>query len=738
MDVEYKIVSYEDVLKASYENKTNNMQIIISYHTTDSAGNNVIKTDNLQNYTYNENGDLVSLLDGNIIPKGNISFSDANGNPIIIDNLHYYSFDEKGKLVTLSPGEIIYLLQNNKSDSSIFVSEKELSSDLISSDLNYVNDSMNSLVGYIDDSGKLAYTAESGDAGLVGAIYDVTNYYKNINNTLYNGIAEEAGAISTIAGAYSALDSAAASAAQNNIGGGYYGGGGGGSKSKGSTIQGLTADEVNASTKKLIDETKSSALAGKFDEITSFLGKSLEPGKIGKIDVSKLGLSLNSIVPSLKDDSNKCSEMMGSITDFMSEINSSGKLKGSNWKNVKENLETYKSLLTASINSSSFISDVLSSAKKMVEDFLYPDTELDDSNLPELEKEYESLSIQITELTSKVSSMRSSQKKVCDYVLAKNSLGIEYNQETNCRLEPSNEEIQAIQNTIDGYQEKSDELKKQIDKINNFAIVVNNAQKMINDAASQVKEAFANPVNNTDGNSEFKSNFYLDLSAYGITSGSSCYDLLKNYIKPIEPEKTASTQTDGSKDNGSKATFVKIGEYEIDTSKMSSKAKKELAEVMENWPESMEKQRLVAIQSALSLMNKGITYSMDKRWAKNKDGSPACFDCSSFVTYCLRKSGLKINARRNVYTGSYLDSEINDYVAIKNRKNLIPGDVGLYSNTMKDNGANHIGMYIGRDKNGKEVWIEMNAGKNGIIVKHGNRGNGHCGFEYARRYTAYV
>ena len=80
MDVEYKIVSYEDVLKASYENKTNNMQIIISYHTTDSAGNNVIKTDNLQNYTYNENGDLVSLLDGNIIPKGNISFSDANGN----------------------------------------------------------------------------------------------------------------------------------------------------------------------------------------------------------------------------------------------------------------------------------------------------------------------------------------------------------------------------------------------------------------------------------------------------------------------------------------------------------------------------------------------------------------------------------------------------------------------------------------------------------------------------------
>ena len=54
-DIEYRVVSYEDVLKASYENKTNNMQIIISYHTTDNTGNNVIKTDKLQNYTYNEN-----------------------------------------------------------------------------------------------------------------------------------------------------------------------------------------------------------------------------------------------------------------------------------------------------------------------------------------------------------------------------------------------------------------------------------------------------------------------------------------------------------------------------------------------------------------------------------------------------------------------------------------------------------------------------------------------------------
>ncbi len=725
-ELKYKLVSYEDVLKASYENDNNN-QVIISYHTTDDKNNdNEVIEDNLNKFVLDSNGRIISLIDG----TNNYSVYDENGNPIItIDSLHYYTFDEEGKLVSLTSEEVMNLIQDDKFNNSIFISKNKLSDGLVASDLGYVNDSMNSLVGYIDDSGKISYTVTAGEAGLVGAMCDVVNYYKNINNTLYNGIVEEAGAISTIASVYSAIDAAASNAAHSNIGGG-------GSKSKESTIKGLTADQVNATTKELIEETKSTALAGKFDEITSFLGTSLEPGKIGKIDVSKLGLSLNSIIPSLKDDANKCNEMMGSITDFMSEINNSGKLRGNSWKNVKENLETYKSLLNASINSSSFISDVLSSAKKMVEDFLYPDTELDDSNLPELEKEYESLKNQITELTTKVSSMRSSQKEVCDYVLTKNSLGIEYNQKTNCRLEPSNEEIQAIQNTIDGYQEKSDELKKQIEKINNFAIVVNNAQKMINDATSQVKEAFASPVNNTNGNAEFKSNFYLDLSAYGITSASGCYDLLKNYIKPFEPEKTSSTQTDSSKENSNKATFITISDYNMDTSNMSAKAIKELKEVMKSWPESMEKERYKAVEVALTLMNKGICYSMPARDMNLKHEIPKYLDCSGFVSRCLLKAGQTINARKNIYTGSFLDDKINAYTNVK-RSDLKPGDVGLYSRTTKDGGANHIGMFLGRDSAGKEVWIEMSAVKNGIIIKHGTRGNGHCGFEVTRRYTAY-
>ena len=179
-----------------------------------------------------------------------------------------------------------------------------------------------------------------------------------------------------------------------------------------------------------------------------------------------------------------------------------------------------------------------------------------------------------------------------------------------------------------------------------------------------------------------------------------------------------------------------INDYTFNTTNMSSKAIKILNEIIQSWPDSMEKQRYEAVEKALSLLNKGITYSMPRRWAKDKYGNPISMDCSSFVTTCLRAAGQTIKARKNVYTGSYLDSKLNSYVDIK-RSELLPGDVGLYSRTTQDGGANHIGMFIGRDEDGKEMWIEMSAVKNGIIVKHGNRGKGDCGFAVTRRYTAY-
>ena len=131
----------------------------------------------------------------------------------------------------------------------------------------------------------------------------------------------------------------------------------------------------------------------------------------------------------------------------------------------------------------------------------------------------------------------------------------------------------------------------------------------------------------------------------------------------------------------------------------------------------LEPERYIAIQTALTLIDKGITYSMSYRHAKNSNGFPLCMDCSSFVTYCLNAAGYNVPA--GAYTGTYLSNK--NFTAI-DRSNLKPGDVGLMNSSSSGNGANHIGMYLGTDSNGKEIWIEC-SGSGIIYGKNPNQWN---------------
>ena len=163
----------------------------------------------------------------------------------------------------------------------------------------------------------------------------------------------------------------------------------------------------------------------------------------------------------------------------------------------------------------------------------------------------------------------------------------------------------------------------------------------------------------------------------------------------------------------------------IDTTHFSSRAKKLLEELERNWPsEGFDAQRYIAIQTALSLMDKGITYSQPNRHGM-KNGWPTQMDCSSFVTYCLVAAGYDIH--KGAYTGTYISSK--KFKSISS-KNLIPGDVALANTSTTGGSSNHIGMYIGKDDEGRQVWIEVSGG--GVIVTHRNK---NWGVYY--RYTDY-
>lgn len=161
--------------------------------------------------------------------------------------------------------------------------------------------------------------------------------------------------------------------------------------------------------------------------------------------------------------------------------------------------------------------------------------------------------------------------------------------------------------------------------------------------------------------------------------------------------------------------------YNIDTSKMSNNAQAILEMLMANWPDGMEEQRYIAIQTALTLLDKGITYSQDHRHAKNKDGMPTQMDCSSFVTYCLMAAGQAIRGEPDdsgAYTGTYIGSNLYQNI---DRSDLIPGDIALMNSSTSGGVSNHIGLYLGRDNKGREVWIEVGGGVNGVGVHYGKR-----------------
>ena len=174
---------------------------------------------------------------------------------------------------------------------------------------------------------------------------------------------------------------------------------------------------------------------------------------------------------------------------------------------------------------------------------------------------------------------------------------------------------------------------------------------------------------------------------------------------------------------------LRIFGYNFDTSNMSDQAKQILEMLEANWPDDMEEQRYIAIQTALSLLDKGIYYSQPGRHAK-KNGMPISMDCSSFVTYCLIAAGQKIagtDKDAGAYTGTYINSK---YYTNIDRSELRPGDVALLNNSTAGGVSNHIGMYIGRDSQGRETWIEM-SGK-GIFVSYGKKG-----WAVFKRYNAY-
>ena len=109
------------------------------------------------------------------------------------------------------------------------------------------------------------------------------------------------------------------------------------------------------------------------------------------------------------------------------------------------------------------------------------------------------------------------------------------------------------------------------------------------------------------------------------------------------------------------------------------------------------------IEKGASLIG-SVKYSMEQRQVDGRD-NPEFLDCSSFTAWAFHKSGITSVPYAST-TATFISSK--KFEDISGDK-LQPGDIGLKSKTGGTGGANHVGIYCGKMKNGTVVWIHCTS-----------------------------
>lgn len=139
------------------------------------------------------------------------------------------------------------------------------------------------------------------------------------------------------------------------------------------------------------------------------------------------------------------------------------------------------------------------------------------------------------------------------------------------------------------------------------------------------------------------------------------------------------------------------------------------------------------IEKGASLIG-NTTYSMSARQADGRE-TPSVLDCSSFTAWCFAKNGfagIPFSATTATFRQSLLFKDVS-------AKDLQVGDIGLKSKTAGTGGANHVGIYCGKLKNGSKVWLHCTSSSSTSLTGNtsGAMFGAYTNFTYFRRFRQF-
>lgn len=137
------------------------------------------------------------------------------------------------------------------------------------------------------------------------------------------------------------------------------------------------------------------------------------------------------------------------------------------------------------------------------------------------------------------------------------------------------------------------------------------------------------------------------------------------------------------------------------------------------------------IEKGASLVGK-VTYGMlDPPRQDDGRDHPTVLDCSSFVAWSFHKSGYNRISYSST-TATFIQS--NSFTTV-DASDLQVGDIGLKSETAPTGGANHVGIYCGKLKNGTKIWLHCTSSSSTSFTGNtsGAMMGAYTNFTYFRR-----
>jgi len=523
--------------------------IITSKTSIGVNGNTVVEA-----YT---NGVLSTKTEGRTIEGKNyflITSYDEEGKEIARNSYIEEVVDGKTRRTSYTEDAIIVEEMNedgswtevSRKDSLAKISASNTTKDdnTLRSNLCIVSDDVHAITGSIRPSQSVNYKAATdNEAKVVGAMYDVTNYFGSVTNALYSNLSDESNAIYNIANLIYHMDKAEALLAETNLD----------ETQKG--IYSVSNPEIAFDYERLQNSAAglSSAVeeamnaADKYSSLTDFFGTNIEAGKVGRISQEALKNAVYNIKNALDEDIATSGQVRGNVSTLLGRFDQ-GILTGGVWDDVRTNLESYEKLLKVNEQAAVAIEEAVERSMGMIIDYIDQSAdvlkkagtttfasgialdEIDDSQLPALEAELKNLQDKIDELTPQLESMVNSQTTVADKKVGEDGKEVI----TGYHKEPSDEAIAAFRKQLQDVIDTKKILDDYAGVLRGFAPVVAAAQKEIDYVLNQVKDAFGKPTEFLESNKGFDVN--LDLSAFGIED-KDYKKIAEDYYNKVKEER---------------------------------------------------------------------------------------------------------------------------------------------------------------------------------------------------------